>query len=99
LTASSEDAGVDAYLEDAETGTATGLNLWQGEGARPRDVIADMTEQVQDIAMEVRWRAWPRCPRHPGSHPMALGEEASRLVWLCPTSRDVVAPVGELPDG
>ena len=63
--------------------------------------IADMADQVQEWAIEDQlWSAgatnWPRCPAHPNTHPLEAAAVNDKAVWICPMSREVVAPIGEV---
>jgi hypothetical protein len=61
--------------------------------------IATAADQVQEWAIEGQlWGTaatnWPRCPHHPRSHPLVASAVNEAAVWICPTSHEVVAPIG-----
>ena len=62
--------------------------------------IAEAADKVQEWAIEELWpRAptnWPRCPRHPDTHPMAATVRDEAAVWICPADGQPVAPIGAL---
>ena len=91
------DSGMpDAWLWDTETGSGTGLRF-DTVAQAPWELVADATSLIQEVAFEVFWRAWPRCPEHVGSHPLGPVVHDSEVWWACPTTHSRVALVGELP--
>ena len=81
-----------AWLLDT-AGAGTGLYL---HDAADEDAVAELTEQVQEAAMEALWYPWPQCSLHPNSHPLSVGDEAG-LSWKCPKNGSRIAALGELP--
>jgi hypothetical protein len=88
--------GIVAWLYDSETDSGTGL--WLGAEADPLEAVFDMASCVQEVAMEVLWRAWPECPQHPNGHPLELDEADGAAVWVCPETGNTIATVGELSE-
>ncbi|BBC34807.1 hypothetical protein SGFS_061010 [Streptomyces graminofaciens] len=89
-----------------------GVVLWAPDGSgqgvyaepdgRSAVLLVDVAEQVQTWAVEALWAAgeptvWPRCPEHPGSHPLTAAVEKGAAVWVCPRTATVASRVGELP--
>jgi hypothetical protein len=89
-----------------------GVILWAPDGSgqgvyaypddRPGERLAEVADQVQEWAVEALWSAgesavWPQCPEHPHTHPLEAVLVKSEAVWVCPSNRGVVSPVGELP--
>jgi hypothetical protein len=63
--------------------------------------IAAASDQIQEIVIEALWHAhlpvsWPVCREHPTTHPLAVNLVETRVVWLCPITKKVVAEVGTL---
>jgi hypothetical protein len=63
--------------------------------------LADLAEQLQDWEIEElyaagRPAAWPECPQHPDSHPLAPQARGDQAVWCCPASGQVIAAIGAL---
>lgn len=84
-----------AWLYEPETGVGTGVNL-EFPGEDPIVRMAAMTVTFQDLAMELFWRTWPRCPQHGDSHPLEPDILENHVFWTCPSSRLAVAEVGQL---
>ncbi len=83
----------------APDGSGTGISVPAG-WPRPAQ-IAELAEQLREIAIEARWRAemsatWPECPTHPNSHPLEPALVSERAVWLCPKSGEAIAEIGTL---
>lgn len=79
----------------------SGVGVSVSRSAAASDRIAAVADQVQEWAIEGQlWGTaetnWPRCPRHPRSHPMLATTANEAAVWVCPTSQDVVGPIGGL---
>lgn len=74
----------------APSGIGTGLDLILG--ASPARNAALVAEVLQQAVIEEMHGAWPRCPSHPEGHPLTLGDSH----WFCPTTRERVAPLGQL---
>lgn len=78
-----------------------GLGISVLRSATPSQRIAAAADQAQEWAIEGQlWGAgatnWPRCPRHPSTHPMQATTVKDSAVWVCPLSEEVVAPIGDL---
>lgn len=78
-------------------GSGSGVSVQRSATAFER--IAEVADQVQEWAIESQlWGAgatnWPRCPAHPDSHPMEMTAVDDAAVWVCPRSREVMAPIG-----
>jgi hypothetical protein len=62
--------------------------------------VARVSDQVHDWAVEELWGRrptnWPPCPRHPGTHPMAVSLRNDVPTWVCPRDGTPVGRVGEL---
>jgi hypothetical protein len=82
----------------APDGSGSGIRIqWAAPLA---DRVADIADQVQEVAIEALWHegfsaTWPECPLHPNSHPLEAVSIADRAVWRCPTSTEAVAEVGK----
>ena len=85
-----------AWLWDTETGSGTGLGF-DILSRSPWELVAHATCLIQQVAFEVFWRPWPRCPEHVGSHPLEPVVHDSEVWWACPTTRSQVSLVGDLP--
>jgi hypothetical protein len=63
--------------------------------------VAWVTEQLQEWLIEELWPKaptnWPRCPQHPQNHPLCPAVVDERAVWLCPSDRALIAPIGAVP--
>ena len=89
---------VTAMLHAAD-GSAQGVSAMAPEPFPQR--VASIVDQVQEWAVEALWRegrpaAWPECPQHPGSHPLAPAVREDRAVWTCPRSGHAVGGIGSL---
>ncbi|NIH67920.1 hypothetical protein [Modestobacter marinus] len=62
--------------------------------------IADVADRVQDWTIEELWGIaptnWPRCPRHPDSHPLQARVRDAAAWWVCPRDDVPVSLVGSL---
>jgi hypothetical protein len=81
------------------SGSGSGIHL--SEGASPVEQIADLADQLRDVAIESLWFAglpvtWPECPQHPNSHPLDPRVVSFRAVWRCPMTLEVIAEIGML---
>jgi hypothetical protein len=81
-------------------GSGTGVRLSDGQCSA--DAVIFVADQVQEVACEAlrgagRAAAWPVCPDHPVTHPLAPMGLAGAAVWACPVSDRPVAPIGQLP--
>jgi hypothetical protein len=84
--------------------------LWSPDGggmgvhvvptARMSERIASVADQVQEWVIEELWRQgptnWPRCPRHPSTHPMKALAQDDSAMWVCPVDDTFVAVIGAL---
>jgi hypothetical protein len=76
--------------------------VWVAPAQSVAERVADLADQVQEREAEAlaeagRPAAWPECPEHPASHPLApavAGDGGS--VWRCPRSGTPVCAIGEL---
>jgi hypothetical protein len=98
----------ETWRDDEDTVTAwlgrggpyrTGIRVLLGAG--PGYQLTDLAEQVQEWEIEAlaearRPATWPECPAHPRTHPLRPVEHDDRAVWSCPSSGDVICPIGEL---
>ena len=87
-----------------------GAMLWSPDGSgqgvaisrsRPlAEQVAEAADRVQEWEVEELWRSaptnWPRCPRHPATHPMAVRLQPDGVWWVCPHDRVAVSEVGRL---
>ncbi|SEO42907.1 hypothetical protein [Trujillonella endophytica] len=83
------------WLQDEATPSAVGV--WVTGIAGSPEEVRELTERVQDAAVDLLWGAWPECPDHEGGHPLAAEVHDGAVAWACPRTGRVVAPVGELP--
>ena len=78
------------------SGTGAYVSRPAPEGER----IAMVADQMQEWVIEELWATtatnWPRCPRHPDSHPMKVSTRAATAVWTCPADEVVISIIGEL---
>jgi hypothetical protein len=100
----------ESWVDQPQTASAflyaadgSGTGIWITRGLAPATQVAAVADQVQEWAVEALWSAgrstsWPACPRHPESHPLTAAEKDGRPVWMCPTTRAVLAEVGQLTD-
>jgi hypothetical protein len=97
---SPSDPDLHAMLWDS-SGAGTGVYLSHaGEGT---DLVAEAAGQVQEAAFEALWcegksTSWPTCPRHRETHPLSPDGGHHPAVWVCPTSKAVIANIGSLRD-
>ena len=68
---------------------------------RPRvEQVAEVADRVQEWAVEELWGQaptnWPRCPRHPDSHPLEARLRGGAAWWTCPRDDVAVSEVGDL---
>ncbi|MFY9928889.1 MAG: hypothetical protein WAK82_12860 [Streptosporangiaceae bacterium] len=82
--------------------TGQGVFVMAGE---PRlGQVAAVADQVQEWVVETQWLegqpvAWPVCPEHPDSHPLAARRTEDRAVWACPQSGNLICDIGRLTGG
>jgi hypothetical protein len=84
------------FLEPS--GTGVGLR-WPRLGGV--EAIAQLANDASEAVVEALWSAhrptnWPRCPRHPTTHPLEARVDGGLAVWTCPKSGHRVATVGSL---
>ncbi|AHH94279.1 hypothetical protein [Kutzneria albida] len=59
------------------------------------DVCVAVADQLQDMAIENRFGAWPRCPGH--THPLWPSRTGDVASWVCPTEpAHCTRPIGRL---
>ena len=79
-------------------GSGTGVSVDRHHPAFNR--VADVADQVQQWAIEELWghasTNWPRCPQHPGTHPMLATTAGETAVWACPFDQTVLSTIGDL---
>jgi hypothetical protein len=80
-------------------GSGSGVSIV--DGAAPLEQIAEVTERMQELAIEALWAdrrpvTWPQCPVHPNGHPLEVAVEGDRAVWRCPKTLATLAEVGAL---
>ena len=101
LTAADDEIAV--WLRVAD-GTATGI--WREALTVPEPVTAAtavviLADQLQEAVIEALWgaglpAAWPRCPQHPRSHPLAPRLVLARPAWCCPVTGFEADEIGHL---
>lgn len=81
-------------------GATGGTGVWLSRSAPEFERVAMLADQIQEWAIEELWIAaptnWPRCPRHPDSHPMKATTLDGAAVWTCPRDQVMVCRVGQL---
>ncbi|GID25973.1 hypothetical protein [Paractinoplanes brasiliensis] len=91
-------------------GVATAMLRWPDGSGRGVQVALDqefgtqvamLADQVQEEVVEALWHAgrptnWPRCPRHPHTHPLAAAEHGGRAYWKCPAGGELISEIGRL---
>jgi hypothetical protein len=96
-------SGSPSYLRAmvwAPDGSGTGIALQERLPFAAQ--VAELAEQMQEIAIEARWKCelsatWPECPSHPNSHPLEPALVSGHAVWRCPRSGETIAEIGTLP--
>jgi hypothetical protein len=78
----------------------SGMGIWVDARLNPPKRLAHLADQVQQWVIEELASSgaptnWPRCPRHPHSHPMSAEVRDGTAVWICPEGGDPV-PIGTL---
>ncbi|MCZ2822110.1 hypothetical protein O2V63_17355 [Modestobacter sp. VKM Ac-2977] len=62
--------------------------------------VAQVADGVQAWAVEELWGSaptnWPRCPRHPDTHPLQAQVRDAAAWWVCPRDDVPVSEVGGL---
>lgn len=81
-----------------QDGTGAGISVPRHQPLAER--LVHLADQFQVHEVEALWFAsrsavWPRCPRHPNTHPLNARLRDGVAVWLCGES-DVIAPIGDL---
>jgi hypothetical protein len=93
-----DDPGSSSVMLWSPDGGGTGVYV--SRAAPEFERVAMVADQVQEWAIEELWGEaptnWPRCPRHPNSHPMKVSTRDAAAVWTCPADEVVISPVGEL---
>jgi hypothetical protein len=108
-TVSIEDAEADIPVT---TGTArwsvtvhdpdeASLTFWLGleeDPAVQQVVVADTIQSwvIQNLALSQQPAVWPRCPNHPGTHPLQAELRRDDAVWICPKNGAPICAIGEL---
>ena len=94
----SDDPGQLSAMMWSRQGNGAGVSVLPSEPECER--TASAADQVQDWVIEERWGReptnWPRCPRHPDTHPMTATGRGEVAVWACPTGGVAVCRIGEL---
>lgn len=91
--------GFPSVMVHGPGGGGTGVSVW---AAAPIPVqVAEASDKVQEWLIEELWEQarptnWPACPRHPETHPLTAIAEQGAAIWVCPTERLPVAPIGGL---
>jgi hypothetical protein len=70
----------------------TRVSFWTGQEIMPQ--LEDAIDQIQDLVAEVTTEQLPRCPHH--RHALTPQSEAESIGWVCPSSRQVIVPIGGL---
>lgn len=96
------DAGSQLIRNFVGRGGSRGIRMPVGE--RLAEQIAFVADEVQEWAVEENWGRdsnWPKCPRHPTTHPLEVVVVNGDAVWRCGADLVPIARVGELgePDG
>ena len=92
------DAGRPGAMLRGPDGSGQGVAVHRGRP--PAEQVVDVADQVQEWAIEALWGSaptnWPRCPRHPTTHPMTARLQAAVAWWVCPHDGVPVSEVGRL---
>jgi len=80
-------------------GSGSGVSVARSAASSER--IAAAADQVQEWAIEHQlWghapTNWPQCPHHPRNHPLLATSLDQVAVWVCPTDRAAISPIGRL---
>lgn len=80
-------------------GSGTGVRI--NDAGSELEQLADLSDQVHEAVVEGRWSeglstSWPPCPSHPDRHPLNITIAGTAVVWACPSSGQVLCPVGQL---
>ena len=70
-------------------------------GGSPAQRVVAAADAVQVWVIEQLWgqgraAAWPPCPEHPDTHPLAPQEREGLSVWACPRDGSVAFEIGAL---
>ncbi|GAB4080162.1 hypothetical protein GCU67_15975 [Modestobacter muralis] len=78
----------------------SGQGVAVSAGGPPAEQEVEVADQVQKWAVEELWGSaptnWPRCPRHPTTHPLASRLLGGVAWWICPHDGVAVSEVGRL---
>ena len=81
-------------------GDGSGMGIWVAFGASRAEQVAQVSDQVQEWAVEELWANrptnWPPCPHHPTTHPLKAEARDDAAWWCCPKDGTAVAVVGTL---
>lgn len=70
------------------------LAFWS-VGAEPlASQVAEAVDQLQDVVAEETTEQWPPCPDH--RHALIPVPHGDLVVWACPSTEQVLAPLGGL---
>jgi hypothetical protein len=89
----------DSFWLVSSHGMRTGVLVARGQSDPERLVsVADQIQEFvhEELSMLGRPAAWPACPEHPRTHPLAPALVAGQPSWQCPASGTVVGRIGSL---
>lgn len=71
------------------------------EASSPSHELELIADRVHDWVVEElpglhRPSDWPRCPLHPGTHPLQVRRDVDAVSWTCPRTGAALAAVGRL---
>jgi hypothetical protein len=83
------------------TTDGTGASVAVTRAASLVERVVEATDRVQEWVIESHLRRqartnWPRCPHHPGNHPLQPVARGAQAVWACPGDGTMVAPIGSI---
>jgi hypothetical protein len=91
------DPGSQLIRDFVGRGGSRGIRMPVGE--KVAEQIAFVADEVQEWAVEENWGRdsnWPRCPRHPTTHPLEAVVVEGEAAWRCARDSVRIARVGEL---